>query len=124
MGILEVKNLTLSLGNRKILDGVDIDFWQGHVHAIVGPNGAGKSTLANTLNASAADARGHVDSKEIVQDQATASAVPVVNVSHPRAHVTHEAAIGSVDSKQLETLMARGLSEDEAVDLIIEGMLS
>ncbi|MCR4397120.1 MAG: SufD family Fe-S cluster assembly protein, partial [Candidatus Saccharicenans sp.] len=32
--------------------------------------------------------------------------------------------IGSVDSKQLQTLMARGLSEDEAVDLIIEGLLS
>ena len=43
---------------------------------------------------------------------------------HPKAHVTHEAAIGSVDSKQLQTLMARGLSEDEAVDLIIQGLLS
>jgi len=45
-------------------------------------------------------------------------------VKHPKAHVTHEAAIGSVDSKQLQTLMARGLSEDEATDLIIKGLLS
>jgi Fe-S cluster assembly scaffold protein SufB len=37
--------------------------------------------------------------------------------------VTHEAAVGSVDSKQLETPLARGLSEDEAVDLIIQGLL-
>lgn len=35
-----------------------------------------------------------------------------------------EAAIGSVDSKQLETLMAHGLSEDEATDMVIEGLLS
>ena len=43
----------------------------------------------------------------------------------PQAHVTHEAAIGSVDSRQqLQTLMARGLSEEEAVDLIIQGLLS
>ncbi|HPB48623.1 MAG TPA: SufD family Fe-S cluster assembly protein, partial [Exilispira sp.] len=41
----------------------------------------------------------------------------------PKAQVTHEAAIGSVDSKQLETLMSRGLSEDEAVDLIVSGLL-
>jgi Fe-S cluster assembly scaffold protein SufB len=35
-----------------------------------------------------------------------------------------EASIGSVDSKHLETLMARGLTEDEATGLIIEGLLS
>jgi Fe-S cluster assembly scaffold protein SufB len=79
--------------------------------------------VCNTLHASAAYARGHVDCKEIVQDQAVAEAVPVVTVSHPKAHVTHEAAIGSVDSKQLETLMSRGLTEDEAVDLIIRGLM-
>ncbi len=52
-----------------------------------------------------------------------ALAVPVVEVRDPKAHVTHEAALGSVDSKQLQTLMSRGLSEDAAVDLIIEGLL-
>ena len=59
-----------------------------------------------------------------MQDQARANAVPTVQVNHPGAHVTHEAAIGSVDSKQLQTLMSRGLTEDAAVDLIIEGLLS
>ncbi len=80
--------------------------------------------IKNTLIAKAAGARGHVDCKEIVQDQGLAKAIPVVEVQHPKAHVTHEAAIGSVDSKQLETLMARGLNEDDATDLIIEGLLS
>ncbi len=78
----------------------------------------------NTIVASAAGARGHVDCKEILQDQARASAVPTVQVNHPGAHVTHEAAIGSVDSKQLQTLMSRGLTEDAAIDLIIDGLLS
>ena len=80
--------------------------------------------MYNTLTASAPYARGHVDCKEIVQDNAVANAIPIVEVNHPKAHVTHEAAIGSVDTKQLETLMARGLSEEEASELIIEGMLS
>jgi len=47
----------------------------------------------------------------------------MVKVSHPQAKVTHEAAIGSVDHQQLETLMARGLSPDAAVDLIVSGIL-
>ena len=45
-------------------------------------------------------------------------------VNHPKAHITHETALGSVDSKQLQTLMARGLNEEEATDLIILGLLS
>ena len=83
-----------------------------------------KAKVYNKLTASAAYARGHVDCKEIIQGNGVASAVPIVEVCHPKAHITHEAAIGSVDSKQLQTLMAHGLSEDDASELIIEGMLS
>lgn len=82
-----------------------------------------RAEVYNTLVASAPLARGHVDCKEVVQGRAVAKAVPVVEVNHPKAHVTHEAAIGSVDSKQLETLMSRGLSEEDAVELIIQGLL-
>jgi len=49
MGTLEIKNLSLTLNGKRILDNVNIDFWGGHVHAIVGPNGAGKSTLASAI---------------------------------------------------------------------------
>ena len=31
------------------MNDINIDFWEGHIHAIVGPNGAGKSTLASTI---------------------------------------------------------------------------
>jgi Fe-S cluster assembly scaffold protein SufB len=71
----------------------------------------------------AAGARGHVDCLEIVKDQAVARAIPVVSVTHPLAKVTHEAAIGSIDKKQLETLIAHGVSPEQAVDMIVRGML-
>ncbi len=83
-----------------------------------------EADVYNKLTADAPYARGHVDCKEIVQDNGVAEATPIVRVENPKAHVTHEAAIGSVDTKQLETLMSRGLSEDEGVDLIIEGLLN
>jgi Fe-S cluster assembly scaffold protein SufB len=60
---------------------------------------------------------------EIVQDDGLVSAIPIVKVNHPKAHITHEASLGSVDSKQLQTLMARGLDEEKATDLIIRGLL-
>lgn len=83
-----------------------------------------RAEVYNKITATAPYARGHVDCKEIIQDNGIATAVPVVEVRDPRAHVTHEAAIGSVDTRQLETLMSRGLSEDDAVELIIQGLLS
>jgi Fe-S cluster assembly scaffold protein SufB len=75
------------------------------------------------MEANAKGARGHVDCREIVKDHAVASAIPIVNVTHPLAKVTHEAAIGSVDQKELETLMAHGLNPEQATELIVSGML-
>ncbi len=82
-----------------------------------------EAEIYNELTASAPDAKGHVDCTEIIKDNAIARAIPVVEVKHPEAKVTHEAAIGSVDSDQLQTLMARGLDAEEASDLIIQGLL-
>lgn len=69
-------------------------------------------------------ARGHVDCMEIVKDEAIGKAIPIVSVKNPLAKVTHEAAIGSIDKRQMETLMAHGLTPEEAVDVIVKGMLS
>ena len=99
-----------------------------------GARGLAKSRLVLSDNAramvrgetygNAPFARGHVDCLEVVNgDGVVASAVPVVYVNDRRAKVTHEAAIGSIDSKQMQTLMARGLSEEEAVDVIVRGIL-
>jgi len=69
-------------------------------------------------------ARGHVDCMELVNGtEAVAVAIPIVSVTNDKAKVTHEAAIGSIDRKQVETLMARGLDEDRAVDVIVKGIL-
>jgi Fe-S cluster assembly scaffold protein SufB len=69
-------------------------------------------------------ARGHVDCMELVNgSEAVAKAIPIVSVTDDKAKVTHEAAIGSIDRKQVETLMARGLDEDKAVDVIVKGIL-
>ena len=82
------------------------------------------SEVYTTAEGSAPGAVGHMDCTEIVRGEAMARNVPVVVVRDDRARVTHEAAIGSVSRKELETLMARGLDEDEAVDIIIRGMLA
>ena len=65
-----------------------------------------------------------MDWLEVNQGDAKAEAVPIVRVDNPLAKVTHEAAVGCVDKKEVETLMARGLDEDDAIDIIVKGMLA
>ncbi len=82
------------------------------------------SEVINITEGNAAYCRGHVDCTEILMDNAKATSIPQISATHPKAKVTHEAAIGSVDKKQLQTLMARGLTEDEAIDMIVQGILA
>jgi Fe-S cluster assembly ATP-binding protein len=44
-----VKDLSVSVEDRQILNGFDLSVEAGQVHAIMGPNGSGKSTLAYVL---------------------------------------------------------------------------
>jgi hypothetical protein len=81
------------------------------------------SEIYTTAEGNAPGAVGHMDCTEVVRGAAVARNVPVVVVRDDRARVTHEAAIGSVSERELETLMARGLDEEDAVDIIIRGML-
>jgi zinc transport system ATP-binding protein len=47
--ILRVKNLSVSLDNQIILNGVSFNVYPNDAVSIVGPNGAGKSTLLKTI---------------------------------------------------------------------------
>ena len=47
--MINIKDLKVSVEEKKILKGINLDIPEGEVHAIMGRNGSGKSTLANTL---------------------------------------------------------------------------
>ncbi len=47
--LLEIRDVVMDLGGKRILDHLSLSLWAGHVQAVVGPNGAGKSTLAASI---------------------------------------------------------------------------
>ncbi len=49
MSTLEIKDLRASVGDKQILNGINLSVKSGEVHAIMGPNGAGKSTFSAVL---------------------------------------------------------------------------
>jgi len=49
MVVLQVSNLSLKLGARSLVDGLNWQVRRGELWGVLGPNGAGKSTLLHAL---------------------------------------------------------------------------
>ena len=47
--IIEFENISLSYGNRLILDNLDFKINEGQIFGMLGPNGVGKSTIFNLI---------------------------------------------------------------------------
>lgn len=49
MAMLEVKNLSISFGGLRAVDGFNLKIEKGMLYGLIGPNGAGKTTVFNLL---------------------------------------------------------------------------
>jgi Fe-S cluster assembly ATP-binding protein len=49
MSSIVIQDLSVLIQNQEIIRGLNLEFSQGEVHAIMGPNGSGKSTLAKVI---------------------------------------------------------------------------
>ena len=47
--MLSIKNIDVSVDNKKVLNNFSLDIDDGSIHVIMGPNGNGKSTLVSTI---------------------------------------------------------------------------
>lgn len=66
---------------------------------------------------------GHVECDAIIMGDAKIKAVPELIAESADATLTHEAAIGKIAGEQLIKLMSLGLTEQEAIDTILDGFL-
>lgn len=125
--IIETKVLGKSSKDEvKIFDKVNLNGSQSRsiIKMRAAAVGGGKVFMQGETYASGDGSQGHVDCQEVVVGKnSVAKAVPIVEVSNENARVTHEASVGKINQKELETLLTRGLSEEQATDLIVEAMM-
>lgn len=68
--------------------------------------------------------KAHLECKGLILKEGLMHAVPELSGSVPGVEMSHEAAVGKIDRREIEYLMARGLDEDEAVSTIVRGFLN
>ena len=72
----------------------------------------------------APEARGHIECLGLlVSDKASIAAYPHIVSENPGSTLSHEAAIGKISREELEYLMSRGFTEDEAKSIIVRGFM-
>src|SRR3978361_716317 len=47
---IALRGITLSFGNVRAIDGLDLDVAPGQIHGLIGPNGSGKTTTLNVIS--------------------------------------------------------------------------
>ncbi|MDR2677697.1 MAG: ATP-binding cassette domain-containing protein [Puniceicoccales bacterium] len=66
--MLSLKNISVSLGGQRVLDGLDLEVAKGEFVVIIGANGTGKSTLFNVISGTLPPARGRIAIGEIANN--------------------------------------------------------
>ena len=83
----------------------------------------GKIIARGEMVANEKGSKGHLECKGLVIGKGSQLAIPVLEANVDDVELTHEAAVGKIAKDQIEYLMARGLTEDEAVGMIVRGFL-
>jgi Fe-S cluster assembly scaffold protein SufB len=80
--------------------------------------------LGKTMILANSPSKGHLDCQGLLVDKdSKISLIPVLVCQNKNAQITHEASIGKISEEELSYLRMRGLTEKEAIDLIIAGFL-
>jgi uncharacterized protein len=71
-----------------------------------------------------AGVKAHLECKGLILNNGLMHAIPELSGYVPGVEMSHEAAVGKIDKREIEYLMARGLDEESAISTIVRGFLN
>ena len=110
----------LDVGSRVILDapGTRAEIVSRAIAA------GGQIIARGELIGKATGIKAHLECKGLILKEGLMHAIPELRGYVPGVEMSHEAAVGKIDQREIEYLMARGVDEDEAVSTIVRGFLN
>jgi Fe-S cluster assembly scaffold protein SufB len=83
----------------------------------------GAAIARGEMIGNANNAKGHLECHGLVLGRGMQRAIPILEANVEDIELSHEAAVGRIAREQIEYLMARGLTEEDAVGMIVRGFL-
>jgi Fe-S cluster assembly scaffold protein SufB len=84
----------------------------------------GKIIARGHINGLVPEIKAHLECKGLIlSDEGVIHAIPELEGHKKEVDLSHEAAVGKIAQEEVEYLMARGLSEEEATSTIVRGFL-
>lgn len=115
-------NAKIDMGSRAVLQG---EGSKAEIISRVIATDNAKVTARGDVFGEAADAKGHIECRGLMlSDTAEVDSIPELKATRRDLELSHEAAVGKIAEEEIQYLMARGLSEDEATSVIIRGFLN
>ena len=118
--LVAARGSSLDVGSRAILDA------RGARSEIISRaiSTGGKIIARGDIEGNALEVKGHLECRGLIlQDEGAIHAIPELKGSLPGIDLSHEAAVGKIAEEEIEYLMARGLTRDEATATIVRGFL-
>ncbi|MDY0386473.1 MAG: SufD family Fe-S cluster assembly protein [Methanolobus sp.] len=109
----------LDLGSRVIFNAEDTKAELISRTITIGGNAIARGEMIGNAN----NAKGHLECHGLVLGGGMQRAIPILEANVEDIELSHEAAVGRIARDQIEYLMARGLSEEESVGMIVRGFL-
>ena len=117
--LVSPKGAHMDIGGRLILSGKDT---RGEIISRAITTG-GDIIARGHLIGNVPGVKGHLECKGLILGGGRIQAVPELDGNAEELELSHEAAVGRINRDEIEYLMARGLSEDEAISVIVRGFL-
>jgi Fe-S cluster assembly scaffold protein SufB len=117
-----VEDSVVDVGGRLILEGPDA---QGQVISRTVAKDHSDVMVRGELIGRHSDTRAHLSCNGLLlSPTARIRAVPQLSAETSGTALSHEATVGKVEAEQLNYLMSRGLTEEEATNLIVRGFMT
>jgi ABC-type branched-subunit amino acid transport system ATPase component len=114
---LNLRGITLSFGNVRAIDNLDLDVKPGEIHGLIGPNGSGKTTTLNVISGYYVAKAGTIG----LGDRVLNSGVPTLRARHGIARTFQTPRIIG-EASVLENVMIGGTIDGQAY--FVEALLA
>jgi branched-chain amino acid transport system permease protein len=114
---LSLRQIVLTFGNVRAIDGLDLDVLPGKIHGLIGPNGSGKTTTLNVISGYYASKGGTL----MLGDEALPPGMPELRAARGIARTFQTPRVIG-EASVLQNVMVGGTIEGEAT--FVEALLS